>query len=214
MGTYFNPGNEGFKVILNGNYLDKSGLIALINERINKPEKLICISRPRRFGKSFAAQMLCAYYDNSCDSHDLFKDLKIASDHSYEKHINKYDLIYVDMTGIKPYTQNYKNIDSFLAEKISSELKEKYPDLKVEEDFPSTFVNATVISGTKFIFIIDEWDAPIRESEKNPEIIESYLEFLRSLFKNSGVTNRVFAAAYMTGILPLRSILTVSKAWR
>ncbi len=75
MGIYVNPGNSGFEEIKNSRYVDKTGMISLINRAIGTTEKLICISRPRRFGKSFAAQMLCAYYDKTCDSSDLFDDL-------------------------------------------------------------------------------------------------------------------------------------------
>ena len=100
MGPYLNPGNSGFSVILNTEYVDKTGLISLINRTINTGEKLTCISRPRRFGKSYAAQMLSAYYDKSCDSGKLFEKLKIAEDESYKRHLNKYDVIYLDMTGV------------------------------------------------------------------------------------------------------------------
>ena len=71
MGTYLNPGNGGFVEILDAGYIDKTGMIDLINKRINKLNKLICISRPRRFGKSIAARMLCAYYDCTCKSDEL-----------------------------------------------------------------------------------------------------------------------------------------------
>ena len=80
MGVYLNPGNSGFAKIRNDIYVDKSGLIGLINETIDTPRRLTCISRPRRFGKSFAAEMLCAYYDKTCDSSALFADLRIAVD--------------------------------------------------------------------------------------------------------------------------------------
>lgn len=76
MTMYVNPGNSGFAGIRNDIYVDKSGLISLINETIETPRRLTCISRPRRFGKSFAARMLCAYYDKTCDSSPLFDDLK------------------------------------------------------------------------------------------------------------------------------------------
>lgn len=72
MGTYLNPGNSGFSEIINSEYVDKTGLIRLINSTIGTVKKLTCISRPRRFGKSYTAKMLCAYYDQSCDSHILF----------------------------------------------------------------------------------------------------------------------------------------------
>lgn len=97
MGIYLNPGNDGFKGIRNDEYVDKSGMIALMNQVIDTPRRLTCVSRPRRFGKSFAAKMLCAYYDKTCDSSDLFDDLIIAEDEQYREYLNKYDVIYLDI---------------------------------------------------------------------------------------------------------------------
>lgn len=201
MGTYLNPGNSGFEEILQSDYVDKTGLIGLINRTIGKKSKLTCVSRPRRFGKSFAAQMLCAYYDKTCDSGKLFQNLEIAKDATYETHRNKYDVIYVDMTGLKPYTDGFRNIVAYLCEAISAELAAAYPTLTVSRELTTTLVNAAELAGNKFIMIIDEWDAPVRET---PETEKEYLEFLRSLFKNSGTTAKIFAAAYMTGILPIK----------
>lgn len=205
MGIYVNPGNSGFEEIKNSRYVDKTGMISLINRAIGTTEKLICISRPRRFGKSFAAQMLCAYYDKTCDSSDLFDDLMIATDPkintSYKQHLNKYDVIYLDMTYAKPFSDGFRNIVSYISEKITEELLISYPDLRVSNELPSTMLNAIELTGSKFVMIIDEWDAPIRET---PEIQKEYLEFLRTLFKGSGSTSRIFAAAYMTGILPIK----------
>ena len=201
MGTYLNPGNGGFFDIRQRNYVDKTGLIAQINKVIGTSDKLTCISRPRRFGKSFAAQMLCAYYDKTCDSSALFDDLAIAKSADYKAHLNRYDVIYIDMTGVKPATDGFRSLVPFLTERLTSELMEAYPGIPVSADFSSTLVNAVKRAGNRFIAIIDEWDAPIREA---PETQKEYLEFLRSLFKNSGVTSKVFAAAYMTGILPIK----------
>ena len=99
MGVYLNPGNNEFAEALLSEYVDKTELIALINSTISTKQKLTCVSRPRRFGKSYAAQMLCAYYGKGEDSHPLFKDLKIAQNEDYETHLNKYDVIYLDMTN-------------------------------------------------------------------------------------------------------------------
>ncbi|MBQ6594145.1 MAG: AAA family ATPase [Clostridia bacterium] len=201
MGTYLNPGNSGFEDICRKWYVDKTGMIALINDTIGTSDKLTCVSRPRRFGKSFAAQMLCAYYDKTCDSSGLFDDKEISRAESYREHLNRYDVIYIDMTGVSPVTGNYKRVVPFITERITEELREAYPGIKTDADLPTTLINAVNKAGNKFIMIIDEWDAPIREL---PEIQEEYLKFLRSLFKNSGATSRVFAAAYMTGILPIK----------
>ena len=201
MGNYLNPGNSGFTRIRNDVYVDKSGLIGLINQTIDTPRCLTCISRPRRFGKSFAAKMLCAYYDKTCDSSHLFDDLIIAEDKQYLEYLNKYDVIYLDMTNIIGEAGK-KEIISYIKRKVSEELVNAYPGLKVDkESISTTLINAVELTGNKFIAIIDEWDAPIREI---PDIQKEYLEFLRTLFKSSGTTDKIFAAAYMTGILPIK----------
>lgn len=201
MGNYLNPGNSGFAEVRRGLYIDKTGLIQKINEVIGTTYKLSCISRPRRFGKSFAAQMLCAYYDKTCDSSELFKDLAIAKDEQYLKHLNKYDVIYLDMTNILSEAGK-EEIVPYIRKKVSEELVKAYPDLDADpESFTATLVNAVELTGNKIVAIIDEWDAPIRETFA---VQKEYLEFLRSLFKNSGATDKIFAASYLTGILPIK----------
>lgn len=205
MGTYLNPGNSGFAGIRNDVYVDKSGLISLINQTIDTPRCLTCVSRPRRFGKSFAAKMLCAYYDKTCDSSALFDDLEISQkegfNSSYRQFLNKYDVIYLDMTYVKLFSGNFQNIVSYISEKITEELSSAYPTLSVSNELPTTMIHAVELTGNKFIMIIDEWDSPIRET---PAIQKEYLEFLRTLFKGSGTTDKIFAAVYMTGILPIK----------
>ncbi len=201
MGTYLNPGNSGFTRIFQSDYVDKTNLIRLVNNVIDTTKNLICISRPRRFGKSYAAQMLCAYYDKTCDSQKLFENYQISEDESFSGHLNRYDVIYLNMTDIKLYTNNYKTLIPFLINNITDEIKAQYPMAVIKEDFSSTLVNTVETTGNKIIFIVDEWDAPIRE---NPSVEREYLEFLRSLFKSSGTTAKIFAAAYMTGILPIK----------
>lgn len=212
MGMYLNPGNEEFRMILKDDYQDKTGLAAVINARIDRGRGLICISRPRRFGKSYAAKMLCAYYDHTCDSHELFDGRDISTDASYETHLNQYQVIYLDMTNLLGKVEPNKLV-RFIEESIESEIAEYYPDLKMGKSFDQTLLKAVEYTRTsdnsnpkkstmrKFIMIIDEWDAPIRET---PEITEDYLNFLRMLFKSSGTTGKIFAAAYMTGILPIK----------
>ena len=201
MGSYINLGNVGFARNLKDKYIDKSGLIDLINDSIGSSHNLTCVSRPRRFGKSYAAQMLCAYYDCSCDSHELFNGLEISGMESYEEHINKYNVVYLDMTYIKPYCDSYNELVRFIQDKISEEISHYYTELDIKKELPETLLSLVKYTGRKIIMIIDEWDAPIRE---NPKIERTYLEFLRSLFKSSGTTAQIFAAAYMTGILPVK----------
>ncbi len=209
MGTYINPGSMGFDEINSSDYVDKTGLIELINRKVRREGKLVCVSRPRRFGKSYAARMLSAYYDCTCDSHFLFDDKKIASSPDYEKHINSYNVIYMEMTsfisdvniaGI-PLCQLPARIEKALV----SDLDEMYPSLK-GTCFRDKMISLVEKKGERqFIFIIDEWDAPIREAKNDPDAQKMYLEFLRSWFKNGAFTPKVVAAAYMTGILPIKT---------
>ena len=200
MGTYLNPGNSGFARIINSDYIDKTGMIGIINSTIDTTKCLTCISRPRRFGKSYAAQMLSAYYDKSCDSRALFENYAISKDETYEKHLNKYDVIYLDMTQVTGEAGKESFVD-FIKSKITEEIQEAYPSVEINRDFSSTLINMVNHNGNKVIAIIDEWDAPIREI---PEKQQEYLRFLRTLFKSSNTTSKIFAAVYMTGILPIK----------
>ena len=147
--------------------------------------------------------MLSAYYDKTCDSSALFQDLEIAKSEQYRKYLNKYDVIYLDMTGIIGATEK-TDIVPFIKRNVMQELVAAYPELQVRESFFDTLGNAAELTGNKFIMIIDEWDAPIREAKNQPDVQREYLEFLRALFKNSGITDKIFAAVYMTGILPIK----------
>ena len=99
MSGYINTGNAGFQSFRNSEYVDKSGLISVVNKTLFTEQRFTCVSRCRRFGKSMAAKMLCAYYDQSCNSHSLFSDLAIAQDPLFEKYLNKYPVIYLDITN-------------------------------------------------------------------------------------------------------------------
>ncbi len=204
MGMYLNPGNSGFAGIRKDIYVDKSGLIGLINETIGTPRRLTCVSRPRRFGKSFAAKMLCAYYDKTCDSSALFDDLAIAADSringTYEQYRNRYDVIYLDMTNIMGKA-GHRDIVAFVEDRVTEELLEAYPGIRRGNAFDETLMRAVELTGNPFVMIVDEWDAPIREM---PKIQNQYFRFLRTLYKGSGTTDRIFAAVYMTGILPIK----------
>ena len=157
MGVFVDTGNTGFAEIRNGKYVDKSGMIDEVNRMIGTPHRLLCLSRPRRFGKSYAAQMLCAYYDRSCDSRSLFADLEISRKSNWEEHLNHYDVIYIDMTYVKPFCHDYTEVVSYLTASITAELKERYPELQEETDLPGTLIRAMSspsISTTRFLFAI------------------------------------------------------------
>lgn len=207
MGTYLNPGNIGFQKILQSEYVDKTGLIALINKTIGTMEMLSCISRPRRFGKSYAAKMLCAYYDSSCDSHTLFDDKEIARSPGYHEHLNRYHVVNIDVTGFLSLAQRkgipLKDVPNRIADAVRAELEELYPEC-ARDSLTDSLIRCVDKTGRSFIFIIDEWDALIREAKEDPEAQKRYLNLLREWFKNNNFTPQVVAAAYMTGILPIK----------
>ncbi len=213
MGLYVNPGNEAFEQIRKDIYVDKSDLISYINSRIGKPKPLISFSRPRRFGKSYTAHMLCAYYSRGCDSRFLFEDLKIADDSGFETHLNQYNVIAFDVTGfIKGTEKNGLSVLTRMQNALLEELRAAFPDCVIDtESDLGTALYAIVSRGyAKFVFVIDEWDALFREFKNDQELQKAYILFLRSLFKNADITPKVIAAAYMTGILPIKKYGTES----
>lgn len=209
MGVYFNPGYAGFAEINDSDYVDKTMLIDRINQTIGKKNKLTCISRPRRFGKSYAAKMLAAYYDGSCDSHKLFDDKQIAMTEDYEKHMNQYHVIYLETTSFISRANEegtpLRELPGMIKKAIWKDLTEN-GFVPAEGDTLSDFLIRCVekSDGKRFIFIIDEWDAVIREAKNDPIAQKRYLEFLREWFKDGTFTPKVVAAAYMTGILPIK----------
>lgn len=152
---------------------------------------------------------MCAYYDKSCDSGKLFDDLNIAKDESYEKYLNRYDVIYLDISLFIASTEDMKDVVSNLQRKVLEELREAYKDVKQEQTLYETLFNITDVTGNKFIVIIDEWDALFREAKNDTELQKQYIKLLRSLFKSS-LTDKTIEAAYMTGILPIKKYGTQS----
>jgi hypothetical protein len=132
MGTYINIGNAGFQSARNGEYVDKSQLIAVVNKTLFTKLRFSCITRCRRFGKSMAAEMLCAYYSHSCNSRSLFADLEIANAPSFEMHLNKYPVIYLDMSD---FVTRFK--DDTIVKRMEAELMEDihkaYSDIHIEK---------------------------------------------------------------------------------
>ncbi|MDD7388911.1 MAG: AAA family ATPase [Lachnospiraceae bacterium] len=209
MGMYLNVGNAGFQSVRKGLYVDKSELIAFINSTLGTKDKLTCVSRPRRFGKSFATQMLCAYYDKSCDSRSLFCDLKIAENPDFDTFLNQYNVIYLDITWFISTERNVKNTVSYLQEQVINELCSVYPFVEKESSLPIVLAKIAERTGQQFIIIIDEWDALFREAKDDVVLQKEYLQLLRGLFKSS-LTDKMIEAAYMTGILPIKKYGTQS----
>ncbi len=213
MGVYLNCGNEAFRRICNGTYIDKTGLIDYVNSIMETPDNLICFSRPRRFGKTFAATMLAAYYDRSCDSRALFQNLKIGQKLSFEKYLNHYDVIYLDITWFTSRSKmNGKNPVEEIQSSVIEELQEAFPGMikETEEYLPNAVLSIYRKTGRSFFFIIDEWDALFREAKENENLQKSYVQLLRGLFKSGPAMKAAISGAYMTGILPIKKYGTES----
>ena len=193
MGIYLNPGNNRFKRNINSEiYVDKTKLIEYTNSVINTSQSYICISRPRRFGKTITANMLSSYYDKSVDSHELFKNYKISKSKSYKEHLNKYNVINLNIQSFLSEVKDKNKVIDYLEHEVIGELSLKYEYINEQE---------------QFIFIIDEWDAILRENRNNLELISKYLSFLTNLFKDRSYV----ALVYMTGILPIKKLGTHSS---
>ena len=210
MGIYINVGNAGFQRARNSEYVDKSGLISVVNASLNTEQAFMCVTRSRRFGKSMAAKMLCAYYDQSCDSRHLFADLSIAQDPSFEKHIGKYPVIYLD---ISDFVTRYhdESVVTEINQKLKKDILKAFPNVTTDDDDDLMDCLSQIVSQTKqqFIFIIDEWDAICREFPVGTTAMDSYVNWLRRMFKG-GQSMQVFAGVYMTGILPIKKYKTES----
>lgn len=209
MGTYLNPDNSKFQESINSDiYVDKTGLITYTNSVIHTQQKCICVSRPRRFGKSMAANMLSAYYSRGCDSKELFQNLEIAEDDQFETYLNRYDVIFLNVQEFLSQSKNIDEMISLICRSVLWDLLGEYPEFRYFDTSNLTRTMQDVYQQTKcpFVVIIDEWDCVFREYKTNRETQERYLDFLRDLLKDKGYIHLV----YMTGILPIKKYGTHS----
>lgn len=215
MGIYLNPDNEGFLTAVRSRiYVDKTELISDMNEILDTENKFVCVSRPRRFGKSMAAKMLVAYYSSGCDSYQLFQGYKITEDTSFKQHLNQYDVLRLDMqlirsTAINEGCQN--QILSYLQRNVLEEIQQAYGPFLTggEKSLASVLQKLKVKAGKKFVIVIDEWDCLFREEKENEQLQKEYILFLRSLFKGAAAEECIHLA-YITGILPIKKYGTES----
>ena len=158
MGRFLNPDNSAFNEMLNSEiYIDKTGLLEYTNKVINTDMKFICNSRPRRFGKSITANMLAAYYSKGCDSKDIFADLKISNNNSFEKHLNTYNVIHFDIQWCIEPVGEPGRVVLYITQEVIKELREVYPkEIPAEiNSLPETLSLINAATGDKFVVIID-----------------------------------------------------------
>ncbi|MBQ8639013.1 MAG: AAA family ATPase [Lachnospiraceae bacterium] len=209
MGIYLNPGHEAFKRAVSSEiYVDKTGLLSYTNKRLGTEQMYICVSRPRRFGKSMAANMLTAYYGRGSDSSFLFGDKKIAKDPSFQRHMNQYHVIFLNMQEFFSRTHDVEAMKSLIEKCVLRDLLREYADLDYFDrtDLIGVLQDIYAECRIPFVFVIDEWDCIFRERKDDSRSQKIYLDFLRNLLKD-----KVYVAlAYMTGILPIKKYGTHS----
>ena len=218
MGDYVNPEPDNFEMSLGSEiYIDKSNLIAKTNRLIRTKQRFICISRPRRFGKTMAADMLAAYYGGGKNAHALFKDLNIATHPTYEKHLNQYTVLMINMQDFLSQAETVADMLILLRSKLIEELQNKKnnfltkifqslrslgKNLKQDniKDFMRLMKDVYRTTKRPFIILIDEWDCVFRANKVSADDHEVYLDFLRLWLKDKSYVG----LAYMTGILPIK----------
>ncbi|MDE7311268.1 MAG: ATP-binding protein [Eubacterium sp.] len=209
MGVYLNPGNEGFKKAVSSKiYVDKTLLIQYTNECLNTEQAYLCVSRPRRFGKSVTANMLAAYYAKGTESDALFKRLGIAACSTYRTHLNQYHVIFLNMQEFMSNSENTVQMLQLVKKSVLWDLLEEYPNLRYFDtnNLVRTLHDVYRFTKIPFVFIIDEWDCIFREKKECQKEQRQYLDFLRLLLKDQAYV----ALAYMTGILPIKKYGTHS----
>ena len=212
MGTYLNPGNGLFlRAVGTDPYVDKTDMIARLNAFVNTSRLYACISRPRRFGKTYAADMVCAYYGRGSDSREVFEGLKLASTAPatvrgrtvpWDAYLGRFDVIRLAMTEFFKDENPFEKGFSMMQKLVVRELKRSYPDADYfdEDDLVLSVGDAYDASGRQFVFVIDEWDAVFRVGRYDAADQKRYIYFLRDLLKDK----EYVALAYMTGILPIK----------
>lgn len=203
MGIYLNPTNEKFQRSLNSEiYVDKSEMIAYTNNVLGTNQQYLCVSRPRRFGKSMALDMLAAYYGRFNDSSLQFDGLKIAKNKSYISHLNRYNVICVNMQEFLSNSNSVDEMLTMLKKRLLFDVRGQYPDVTLFDENNLTFTMQDIYCQEKipFVILIDEWDCIFREKTGSEDEQKKYLDFLRDWLKDKAYT----ALVYMTGILPIK----------
>ena len=204
MGIYLNPGNENFtQMSQNQYYVDKTGMLSVLNQFIDEGNKYVCISRPRRFGKTIAGEMIAAYYSKGCDSSELFANLKISSDPGYEAKRNKFYVIKMDMNSEYQNTRDKETLIYTISEKVKKELRAEFPEVEILDQYSlaESILEIYAATSETFIIIMDEYDILVREKVSR-ELFSEYLSFLNGMFK-SATLRPAISLAYLTGILPV-----------
>ena len=205
MGTYFNPDNRSFRKDRNNKvYVDKTGLLEFLNSKIETSSNCISVSHARRFGKSHAAGMIDAYYSLGSDSLELFSDTEIATKDDFKEHLNKYNVIHLDISSVLDFHKD--DLIEEIKKRLCDDFSKVYnQELDYSKDTYLIINDIFMKTKIPFVIIIDEWDCVIRNCADDEKLVHKYLQFLHALFKSEESKN-FLALAYITGILPIKKI--------
>ncbi len=190
-------GYENFKMLVaNKIFVDKSMILEELNEIIDTTDRFICITRPRRFGKSQMTFLIESYYSQAVESKHIFDALKFSKAKTYPKYINKFNTVKIDFS-LNDTNLTYEQYISRIENGLINNLKDKFVNIDFEKhEMLADKFNATK---EKFVFIFDEWDY-IFNKRIYPDNHDNFLDFLRNLIKDKSY----ISLCYMTGILPIK----------
>jgi len=201
MGIYLNPGSDKFKEAIRSQiYVDKTGLASYTNSVIHTRQKFVCVSRPRRFGKSMAADLLAAYYGHGTDAKELLEPYEISKDKSFGEHLGGYDAVALNMTDFLIRAGSIGAMLALIEKDVAEELSGICDADIAGDDLVTALSKVYAHTGRGFVFLIDEWDCVFRERREDTAGQRAYLDFLKLIFKDKAYV----ALAYMTGILPIK----------
>ena len=183
-------------------FVDKSRMIEELFSLIEEGANHICITRPRRFGKTVTANMISAFFSRAREAADIFDRLKISTSQNYSKYRNQYNVIHISLNDISRQCTTYEEYITRIEQRLARDLKRAYP--QAELDGEESAVDAlmeiyTENSENRFIFVFDEWDFLFHQPFVTEKEKREYLSYLRSLLKDRPYV----ILAYMTGILPI-----------
>ena len=192
--------NNEFELVSNDKYfVDKTKMIEKTNELINIKDRFLCITRPRRFGKTINAMMLASYYSKNANFKNLFDKLEISKSSSYLEYLNKHNVVYMTLNSNISELKTYEEYVKFYKTRLVHDLTEAYPNIDNRGTISEILERASKESGQGFIFIIDEWDYIFNNNLFSEGERKEFLEFLRDLLKDKPYVE----LAYMTGVLPI-----------
>ena len=212
MGFYINAGSKNLKIALNSEiFVDKSLILQKFCSLLNTQQRFICVSRPRRFGKTMVRDLMVAYFSRGYDSREIFSNLKIANESCFEQNLNKFNVISVDLGALYNASENRNDVLKNLRKEFLEDFRNEFSDIEFsDEDSVAKMIQRIYKkTDTQFVIIIDEYDTFIRERQSEI-LLEEYRSFLNSIFKNNELSPAI-ALAYLTGILPIERDKVQSK---